>query len=225
VTRLSVLACTALAVSLSILGSSLTSCHFSGPVDRSLLTGEPCQPPCWQGLVPGVSTEQEVENLIAVSEYVNPHRVYRERSGGATIISWESAVWSIARAQPNAFILDGDTLMVITHELDYELTLEDLLARYGPPQKFWVRWRGWGTADVLVNLYYPAMGLVLELVLEPSDGYHELQPQNQVMRVWYCPGTSLEGFLDLGESIPFPPEEYMETDLHDWGGYGTVKPY
>ncbi len=210
-------------VSSLVLAAWLTSCGLTGPVDRSLLTGEPCEPPCWQGLVPGVSTEQEVESALRASEYVDPDSVYPERSGGARIISWESTAWWTASAEPNAFILDGDTLMVISMQLDYELTLEDLLDRYGPPHKVWTQWRDWGSVDALVNLYYPSIGLIPQLVLEPSAGQHELEPHSQVIRVWYCPGSSLEGLADLGSSIPFPPREYMESALHDWAGYGTLK--
>jgi len=221
--KLSMLAYAALVVGLLVLGTSLASCDVRGPLDMSLLTGRPCEPPCWQGLIPGVSTKEEVEDFIATSEYVDRDSVYRERSWGADAIWWESAAWWTTNPEPNAFVLDRDTLIVVRIQLDYELTLESLLETYGPPQKLWAHWRGWGRADILVNLYYPTLGLIPQLVVEPSDGEHELQPHSKVIRVWYYPRTSLEGLVDLGESIPLPPREYVDTDLDDWSGYGPIE--
>lgn len=206
-----------------LISGTLTSCSAPPPLDTSLLTGDPCEPPCWQGLTPGVSTAQQVEDFLSASQYVKPDSLDRERWGTTRTISWESTAWWTANAAPNALTLHGDTLMVIWIQLDYELTLEDLLDRYGPPQRYWARWRGWGGADAIVNLYYPTLGLVPRLVLEPSDDHHKLEPHSLVMGVWYCPSTSLEGLADLGDFIPFPPRQYIDTDLHDWRGYGAIE--
>jgi len=49
-------------------GVTLVSCSSRGsalPMDRSFLTGDPCEPPCWHGLEPGVST---ADNAYAVLE-------------------------------------------------------------------------------------------------------------------------------------------------------------
>ncbi|HUW14593.1 MAG TPA: hypothetical protein VM537_33040, partial [Anaerolineae bacterium] len=40
------------------------------PVDTSLLTGEPCEPPCWQGLTPGESTEEDVAEFMKATRFV-----------------------------------------------------------------------------------------------------------------------------------------------------------
>ncbi len=34
-------------------------------VNRGLAYGEPCKPPCWEGLIPGTSTEKEVTETLA----------------------------------------------------------------------------------------------------------------------------------------------------------------
>ena len=36
------------------------------PIDRSLLGGGPCAPPCWQGLTPGESDEDDVRSASTV---------------------------------------------------------------------------------------------------------------------------------------------------------------
>ena len=221
--RLSLLDCLALVVALSLLGVSLVSCAPGGPVDRSLLTGDPCEPPCWQGLVPGVSTVQEVEGVLAGSEYVKQDSVERERWGGFSTIWWESTASWASGSGRNAAVMKGDMLQVLMICLDYELVLEDIVERYGTLEKLWVTWTSLGGVEVAVRLYYPHEGLIFALVLQPSNGYHELEPGSRVTVVRYFAPTSLEGLIRLGESIPFPPREYVETDLDDWSGYGPIK--
>ncbi len=34
-------------------------CGEPPPLDTSLLTGDPCEPPCWQGLTPGVPSYED----------------------------------------------------------------------------------------------------------------------------------------------------------------------
>jgi len=221
--RLSLLDCVALAVAMLLLGASLVSCALAGPVDRSLLSGDPCQPPCWQGLVPGVSTVQEVEDVLAGSEYVKQESVTRERWGGFSTIWWESAVSWASGSGRNAAVMKGEMLQILMICLDYELALEDIVERYGAPEKLWASWAWPGGVEVAVRLYYPAEGLTFALVLQPSNGYHELEPGSKVTVVRYFAPTSLEGLIDLGESIPFPPREYMDTELADWQGYGPIE--
>ncbi len=222
--RLSLLDCSALVAVLLLVGASLASCALvGGPVDRSLLTGDPCEPPCWQSLVPGASTVQEVEDVLAGSEYVRQGSVKRERWGGFSTIWWESTASWASGSGRNAAIMKGDMLQVLMIYLDHELVLEDILERYGTPEKLWVTWTSFGGVEVAVRFYYPHEGLIFTLVLQPSNGYHELEPGSRVTAVRYFVPTSLEGLIHLGESIPFPPREYVDTELADWQGYGPIE--
>jgi hypothetical protein len=218
----SVLDCLALAVAMVLLGASLVSCALGGPVDRSLLSGDPCEPPCWQGLVPGFSTAQEVEDVLAASEYVKQDSVQRERWGGFRTIWWESTASWASGSGRNAAVIKGEMLQVLMLCLDYELALEDIVGRYGTPEKLWAARTSLGGVEVAVRLYYPGEGLIPTLVLQPTNGYYELEPGSKVTAVRYFAPTSLEGLIDFGESIPFPPREYVDTDLADWQGYGPI---
>ena len=196
-------------------------CGGPPPLDKSLLTGEPCEPPCWQGFVPGASTEDQIIDYLSDSDYVASH--YRDTVGGETIIWWQSSLSGRDQGTSNAFGIRKGVLSSMVVSLDYELTLDQLLAKYGPPEKLWVQWSAGGSAVVLVNLYYPSQGFIPQVELEPSNGYHELTAQDTVRRVWYFPPTTLEELANLGSSIPFPPREYVDTDVRDWAGYGRIR--
>ncbi len=44
--------------------------------DRSLLTNEPCAPPCWYGLVPDVSTKDEVINKLQTLPFIAARTIH-----------------------------------------------------------------------------------------------------------------------------------------------------
>lgn len=214
-----------LVVMLSVmLIACLSSCHPSEEVavDRSLLTGEPCGPPCWQGQVPGVSTEEEVLQYMADSKYVGHH--YRDPFAGSNTIWWQSTLGDRSQRTWNAFGIRDGMLADMVIFLDYEFTLEELLIRYGDPERFRAQWDTGSSADAEVTLYYPRLGMIPQLELKPSDGYHELHPESKVIRVWYFPPTSLNGLFYLAGDIPFPDKrEHAEIVLQDWQGYGRIE--
>jgi hypothetical protein len=107
--------------------------------------------------------------------------------------------------------------------LDYQVMLEQLLDKYGPPEKFRAQFESGGGVGAVVSTYYPAHGFIAQLEVEPSDGQHELEAGTKVVRVWYFPPTSLDGLFDLAGVVPFPDKRGdADMVLQDWHGYGTV---
>ncbi len=209
-------------LSVVTLAAPLASCSLQGPVDKSLLTGKPCQPPCWQRLVPGVSTQEEVLGYIKRSYYVGYHSVYLQ--GDTTYIEWQSTQSGRGGATWNGFEFKSRLLTVISIYLDYELTLQHLVQGYGAPEKFTAYPGDPHTMNADVNLFYPALGLAARLESSLSDRGYELRPDTRVVRVWYFQPTSLDGLLDLADSVPFPHnKEAAQTMLQDWQGYGFIQ--
>jgi hypothetical protein len=44
-------------------------------VDKSLITGDPCSPPCWHQLVPGESTEEEALEILQDLPFVDENTI------------------------------------------------------------------------------------------------------------------------------------------------------
>ena len=164
----------------------------------SLLTGEPCEPPCWQGLTPGESTLQEVNEFVRTAGFVNPQTLFRSgvsRDGQRVGVSIE---WASAAGRGrgyNDFIVEGGVLKHITIYPDYDLTLERLFERYGPPEKYATSLLSFVRLDVEVTLFYPTHGFTVDLVLPYDD--RTLQPESRVVSVWYFRAAPLERFLEL----------------------------
>lgn len=212
---------------LMLVGS--TACDEGQPVDTSLLSGKPCEPPCWQGLTPGVSTEEEASEFVRISELVDRTAVYQSdlTLGTGEVVGVSMQWWSSAntartwREHPNEFIVKDDVLQDIAVFLDYEVTLGDLLTRYGSPHRWEVQWVSLDTLDIDVMLYYPTRGFTARVRL-PSFGV-SLEPSSEVRQVRYLRPLQNEDFLSLGPQVGYFPVDEAES-LREWAGYGPVNP-
>jgi hypothetical protein len=201
--------------------AACVGCGQPPPLDMSLLTGEPCAPPCWQGLTPGVSTEEEVLEYAASSHDLADYHL--DTSASRTVIQWQTPCGASQRVD-NFLLIRDDMLSVIMVCLDYELTLAQSLETYGPPESFRANRKGGSSIDAEVILFHPTLGLASRLELKPSAEGYELRPDGKVMRVWYFAPTSLDGLSGLAGWIPFPDKrENAEIVLQDWQGYGFIE--
>jgi len=202
-------------------------CGEPPPLDMSLLTGEPCAPPCWQGLTPAVSTEEEVQEFLRSSELVDQSCIFRGQvtrgSGevvGTTIQWWSTANMSnVPRQFGNDCTIEDGLLQHMTIWLDCEVTLEDLLERYGAPDKF-TAWReGVERSYVKVSLFYPRDGFEAILIIPHDDV--QLRPESQIVRVWYSRSASqMEEYLRLCREMGYPCA--VEDTLQEWHGCGPI---
>lgn len=197
-------------------------------VAKGLVEGEPCAPPCWQGLVPGVSTQEEVEELLRTSRYVDPESIYKDTQWGPVAIWWQRR-WQTQGE--NSFTVQDGVLEVMSMYLDSQVTVEQLMNRYGPPDKF--------AADfsvhpepvyIVVHLFYRELGMMLELRLSEDD--RELSPEAEIVRIRYFEPAALD---DLRVTLVWGKGRVLEDDQlelleqwlqgwHDWQGYGTLEP-
>ena len=203
-------------------------------LDKSLLTGEPCSAPCWHNLVPGESTEDDVRRELGNSPWVKPGTV---SSGGTEYagvpglaFAWKDRgrkerlklVWNRIRLR------DGKVSLVEIN-LDYDLTLGEVVSRYGPPEGVYARLVGGKeviTYEVILD--YPARGLEFSSYSFPDNlddirvrtGVGIVTEDLKVTAVYYYAPTSLESALR--DVFLYPPErvEAMLGDEQAWPGFG-----
>jgi len=196
-------------------------------VAQGLLTGEPCEPPCWEGLTPGQSTEQEFAALLDASEQVDHGSVRRESGGCGELTYWRNRVPFASLSTrsgwtSNYACTSHKVLKVVMEYLPYEVRMEQLFDNYGPPDALRAQPAGIPERPyVEVSLYYPARGLMCQLELADAD--EPLKAETRVIRAWYFAPTSLESLANPGSGVPFPPAEYAADVLQEWPGYGAIE--
>jgi hypothetical protein len=210
----------------ALLACACTGCGEPPPLDTSFLTGDPCEPPCWQGLTPGQSTEDEVLEFIRSSRLVDTRTFYRAKlsRGGEVVgasIQWRSTAARSINVHSNEFVVEGGLLKYVFVYPDYDLTLESLLQRYGSPEKFHVMLTGLHVPSLRVTLFYPLRGFTAALELPIDEPV--LRADSRVAQVWYSKPGPLSTFIDLGSSyLGSTPEQWLES-LREWQGYGVIE--
>ncbi len=168
-----------------------------------------------------------MNEFVLTSELVDQSTLFRGKttraSGevvGETVQWWSTADMANAPRQfgNRMHIVDG-LLEHLTVFLDVDVTLEDLLERYGPPEKFTAWHEGVEVWYVKVTLYYPRDGFMTTLIIPPHDA--QLRPESEVVTVWYFQRAPLEEFLELSRDIGYPT--VSDEVLQDWHGYGPIE--
>lgn len=188
---------------------ALASCART-VIDRSLLTSDPCGPPCWQGIVPGTSPAEDAAQVLAGSAFVAPDSLRRqELDGKLALLTWAS---SSGAEGINSMSFCNDRVWTVHLVLGYGLTAEEVIARFGEPEGMQIA-GGSLPEDTSLSVFlnYPDLGIRLEAAVPIELG--ELLPTTEVVSVTYFDPEAV--FQDL---CPAPIQNGLP-----WRGYGDVE--
>ncbi len=197
-------------VGVMVIVRALTWLYSERVADRSILTDSPCTAPCWQGIVLGTSMEQE--EIIQILETLPNVSSIRQYSSEVRW-RWKQRPWR--RTGYNSVFLVGDMVNNISLSVDFELTVEEALSKYGLPETTNAVLSGVPEhLYVGMNLFYPTQGLCFTAMVLP---WHQpvLEPTTRIVEVVYMvPNESLESW-----------EESLNFDIHlqPWPGYGELE--
>ena len=180
--------------------------------DNSLLTGTPCEPPCWQDIIPGKTTSTEAIELLKKSPFVDQESLDQFGSVDAGGATWW---WRVPgkRLQPKISWVH-DTVIEIVQGLTVEITIEEILSTYGPPEFVTVDPGGIPeNAYWIVRLHYPAQGLSLYSYATSIEDSTTIE-----VAEYYIPVSADERKSDLADKF-----QYSEQDFFEWAGYGEIQ--
>lgn len=175
-------------------------------IEDSLITGNPCRPPCWHDIVPGVTTQAELSDFLEGNEaLIGPCESFDYRAaGGANGVRCNHAL----------FHLTSNIVETITLYFTNLLKLSDVIAIYGAPQ--YVRStfdrnqisRGDDFGDSRVLISYAASGFTLETRQADSESYRIDEDTLLAAAVYFSPNlatiaTDAVVNLDMSEWIPW----------------------
>ena len=205
--------------------TTVTSCGATQQpiVAQGLLEGEPCGPPCFQGLVPGTSTEEEVRQFLRSGQYAaGPYSVIQRSQGGVLVMKWDRRG---SDGEQNTFDIQDGVLSLMSMSVDSDVTLEQVLDRHGNPDHFAAGLKMSGRVYTRVSLFYRQPGMILDLYL--YQDVPELKPDTKVVRVWYFEPVPLEQAIATLEGKKGEPLEDFQLEWlnywHHWEGYGVVE--
>jgi hypothetical protein len=175
-------------------------------VDDSLVTGEPCAAPCWQGITPGETPWDEAVEIVQSNEDYANFDLLEAETGVQKLFSW-SQVDGLVCCQ--LFTQDGETVAAVLLLTTPQVTTGELIEAQGEPVYAFGNSSGQG--EVVLNLFYPELGLIVYAYAgDPGDGsFNEDSP---VIGAQYI-ATAL--MSQIVESTP----------LFDWQGYDALQGY
>lgn len=103
--------------------------------DKSLITQQPCSPPCWQGLIPGKSSYDEVrallkDNPLVQGNFANKNAAEVERVG---FLWWWAGESQDIRRNNSLDFDKSHVLQRIEMRPNTDLTIEEVVKTYGVP--------------------------------------------------------------------------------------------
>jgi hypothetical protein len=224
-------------------GASLFSgCQPRVKSDISLKTHIPCAPPCWQNIIPGVSNADDVRLKLESNPFVEistiKYSIVEEIEPSLIAISWQAPgkdyiylqngiIWQM-EGRHNFIYLRGGKVLRIEVGLNGEITLAEIIEKYGPPERVYARV---GAADFYwyhMAFDYPAYGLRLRSFSpvnpkEVESGTISVVGEMRITEAcYYAPVSSLEEALrEIFLLTPDQIAKYM-VDSQEWQGFVSV---
>jgi len=196
--------------------ASPTTTYYTAST-QNILNDLPCAPPCWYGIEPGMHMERE--EVIHLLETVPNVGTIWEPSWVRVAWSWER--YPGDRRGTNYIGLTTDyhvrTIFLVT---DFELTVDQILRKYGLPQ---ITNASVGPLPdvesyVALFLHYPTRGLTsIEIRLDYS--HPVLEPTSRVYGMVYrTPADSLDSWIANWQEGAYG----IDLHLQPWPGYGPL---
>jgi hypothetical protein len=177
--------------------------------DRSILTGFPCAPPCWQGITPGITNDQEALEILQMNSLIKRGSINpagSSLSGGCT---WEwrtSWKW----IDPGISWKNG-VVDIITLGLTFNLTVNEVIEKFGIPE--YVSISDGGIPEHwywIIDLYYPSKGILFTAYTREYS--NKFYPSTEIGAAFLFVPTTMEEM----------PERIQSSHYEKWKGYGDA---
>ena len=203
---------------LVLVGLSLAGCELQLK-HPSIFENPVCVPPCWENITPGITTRDELSQMLKQ----NPKAFDIRESVGypwGPVISWCEGGSPCGPGYISAFA-SFDTKGIV-QEINLDpgviLQLKDFLSLYGPPEKIAFSDPISGPGFVAVDVLYPDLGLAIEFYLENQGSYGkpavDFREDLHAIRIFYTvPG------LDYYYSHNIMVRSIDQLQQFEWKGY------
>jgi hypothetical protein len=141
-------------------------------VDRSFLTGQPCEAPCWYGLKLGESTLEDIRRTLPELPFVDSSRTYEQLIGnvGPNEKAFDvHCTYSKEKEFCATLVTSKDgKLSKIAITVAYELTLQMVIEKLGVPKFYTVG--PYPNEDICrVVIYWPEKSIAASINDSPRD--------------------------------------------------------
>ncbi|NOZ49427.1 MAG: hypothetical protein GXP37_05175 [Chloroflexi bacterium] len=214
----------------------MNSCAFPLPIvdtrvrpavsDNSLLTGEPCLPPCWYNILPGSTQTIEAIEKVRKLEFVNPISI--ERTSRAVYTGTDDAIrWNYQGTNDfggGIYIADDIVKWLRVSHPNY-LALEDVILTIGEPDWVWAGRAGGAGNHYIYRFVYEEEGIMLESRMYGDNSQMPksiiVVPDIEISEAFYFASRTLAQYLVEIRGVSDAELENIMSDYQNWPGYGA----
>lgn len=193
-------------------------------INRGLAYGEPCAPPCWEGLRPGISTRNDVQQTLEQLQDRGVIPAYSCSRGGCTV----TGVPGTFEGYVVVSVIEDGLVSSISGDVGFDFTAQELFDLIGEPTfAYAVTGAGCtscepvgGVFDIPIHLLYPQLGAwFLLLIGDARAGC--VCPDARVIAFEYFPPMTVEEAIDYLANVRYQERVTQESDLIRWHGFGS----
>lgn len=177
--------------------------------DTSLVSGEPCEAPCWRGITPGETAWRDALTVIEDAgdfETIQTQEAPEEENTEAI-----GAVWNVKGGPQCCQMVaeDGETVDLVFLRTRPDITVGELVEAHGEPSY------AVGTPvsedQSIINLIYPDVPMIIfAFVAGPTEG--EISETSEIIGSLYTTSDQMDVFMQT-------------NNLHEWEGYAPYSTY
>lgn len=173
--------------------------------DSSFLTGDPCGPPCWRGIVPGETAWNDAITIIEDDETLDQLQSREDEESDRIGAAWAQADGD---GCCQMFTQDGETVSFLVMQTAPEARLSDVIEEHGEPQ--YLFGEAITSDQGLISLFYVDVPMVIYVFIAGEEG--SIMPESEVVGFAYTTPDLMQFLIDT-------------SDLHEWEGYETFAHY
>lgn len=181
---------------------SCTNVQSNSIGDGGLISGEPCEAPCFYNIVPDSTNEDELRNIIRETKVLNPCKKYDFTNSGG------NSGYSCANSN---LLIEKGLVTGLEFFPSSKIKLEDVFTKYGEPEKFVLKEENLPEYPMQLNMRLIYSSLCMEIFTEAKDGTtYVIDYQTLVTQVTY-----------LGKTLCKESNEDVYRNADDWSGLGS----
>ena len=173
--------------------------------DDSLLTGEPCEAPCWRGITPGETAWSEALTTLEDQDDLVLDPVQEDQESDAIGVQWKQTDGDVCCQMISE---DGETVSLIFLQTAPDMTVGELIEAHEAPT--YAIGNPVTDDQAVVLLVYPEKQMVVLGFVPGAEG--ELEEDSEIIGVWYITAETMELFTQT-------------NNLHEWEGYQPFSTY
>jgi hypothetical protein len=174
--------------------------------DTSLITGQPCEAPCFRGIIPGETRWRDALTIIEDASDFSNVQTQADEESNAVQAAWQQGEGQLCCQMASQ---DGQTVCLIFLRTAPNMSIGQLIERYGDPT--YIVGSEFTEDQAIMSVVYPDTPMVI-YVFVPGAESGALTASSEIIGVLYLTPEEMSLLLQT-------------TELHAWQGYQSYANY